>query len=355
MQRVSQAEIAARAGVSEATVSRVLNGKPGVGQATREAVLAALDVSGYQRPAHARVRTTGLVGLIIPELSNPVFPAFAQAVETALVRHGYAPVLCTLTAGGVHEDDYVALLLQRGVAGIVFVSGIHAVAGTPPDRYTALRERGLPIVMVNGYLPGVDAPFVSNDDAEAVNLAVEHLADLGHQRIGLAIGPPRYTTAARRISGFHAAIRHHLPGRLASDDVDDLIVTTSYRIEGGAAAAQTLIERGATGIVCGSDVMALGAIRAIRDRGLQVPQDISVIGSDDGFVPEFTDPPLTTIRQPVDAMGTAAVQALVHEIHGTPAPRAEILFRPDLVVRKSTAKASPTQIMGSSAPSTAEV
>lgn len=338
MEKVSQAEIAARAGVSEATVSRVLNGKPGVGRATREMVLAALDVAGYQRPAHARPSTTGLVGLIVPELNNPVFPAFAQAVETALVRNGYAPVLCTLTPGGVHEDDYVALLLQRGVAGIVFVSGIHAVAGTPPDRYAQLRGQGIPIVMVNGYLPGVDAPFVSNDDADAVDQAVRHLADLGHHRIGLAIGPPRYTTAARRISSFHSAMRRHVPRRLAPDDVDDLIATTSYRVEGGAAAAHTLLERGVTAIVCGSDVMALGAIRAVRDRGLRVPEDISVVGSDDGLLAEFADPALTTIRQPVDAMGAAAVQALVHEIHGTPAPRAEILFRPELVVRRSTAR-----------------
>lgn len=355
MRRVSQAEIAARAGVSEATVSRVLNGKAGVGRATREMVLATLDVAGYQRPAHARPRTTGLVGLIVPELNNPVFPAFAEAVETALVRNGYAPVLCTLTAGRVHEDDYVALLLQRGVAGIVFVSGIHAVAGTPPDRYTELREHGMPIVLVNGYLPGVDAPFVSNDDAEAVNLAVQHLADVGHHQIGLAMGPPRYTTAARRISSFRSAMRNHAPERLTSRDVDDLIATTSYRVEGGAAAAHTLLDRGVTAIVCGSDVMALGAIRAVRDRGLRVPQDISVIGSDDGFLAEFSDPPLTTIRQPVDAMSAAAVQALVQEIHGTPAPRAEILFRPELVVRKSTGEAPPVRIATPSTSSIAEV
>ena len=325
-------------------MSRVLNGKPGVARATREMVLASLDVSGYQRPAHAGPRTTGLVGLIVPELDNPVFPAFAQAIETALVRNGYAPVLCTLTAGGVHEDDYVALLVERGVAGIIFVSGVHAVAGTPPDRYTDLRERGMPIVLVNGYLRGVDASFVSNDDTEAVNLAVQHLADLGHHRIGLAMGPPRYTTAARRISSFHSAMRTHLPGEWTSREVNDLIATTSYRVEGGAAAAHTLLERGVTAIVCGSDVMALGAVRAVRDRGLRVPQDISVVGSDDGFLAEFSDPPLTTIRQPVQAMGAAAAQALVHEIHGTPAPRAEILFRPELVVRKSTAEAPPARV-----------
>ncbi len=342
--RVRLADIAARAGVSEATVSRVLNGRPGVARATREMVLAALDVSGYERRRVAAPRTAGLVGLVLPELDNPVFPLFAQAVETALVRYGYAPVLCTQTAGGVHEDDYVALLQRSGVAGIIFVSGIHAVAGTSPERYTRIRESGMPIVLVNGYLQGVDAPFVSADDAAAVDLAVGHLADLGHHRIGLAMGPPRYTPATRRITGFHAAMRRHLHGRVAPAEVDSLVETTSYRIEGGAAAAHALLERGVTGIVCGSDIMALGAIRAARDRGLEVPRDVSVVGSDDGLLVEFTDPPLTTVRQPVQAMGAAAVQALVHEIDGVPAPRAEYLFRPELVVRRSTAPPSPRSV-----------
>jgi DNA-binding LacI/PurR family transcriptional regulator len=336
--KVRLADIAARAGVSEATVSRVLNGKPGVARATREMVLASLDVLGYERPAQPQVRTAGLVGLIVPELDNPVFPMFAQAAETALVRHGYAPVLCTLTAGGVHEDDYVALLQQRSVAGIVFVSGIHAVASTPPTRYSRLREKGMPIVLVNGYLQGVDAPFISNDDAASVDLAVQHLADLGHHRIGLAMGPPRYTPSLRKISAFHSAMRHHVGG-IEHREVDTLIETTSFRVEGGAAAAHALLDREVTAIVCGSDLMALGAVRAARDRGLRVPEDVSVVGSDDSSLIEFTDPPLTTVRQPVQAMGAAAIQALVHEIQGIPAPRAEYLFRPELVVRASTAKA----------------
>lgn len=337
--KVRLADIAARAGVSEATVSRVLNGKPGVAHATREMVLASLDVLGYERPPQLTPRTAGLVGLIVPELDNPVFPMFAQAAEKALVRNGYAPVLCTLTAGGVHEDDYVALLQQRNVAGIIFVSGIHAVADTSPARYTRLREHGMPIVLVNGYLQDVDAPFISNDDAASVELAVAHLADLGHQRIGLAMGPPRYTPSIRKITAFHSAMRRHVGSAVHPHEVDSLIETTSFRVDGGALAAHALLERGVTAIVCGSDLMALGAVRAARDRGLRVPHDVSVVGSDDSSLLEFTDPPLTTIRQPVPAMGAAAVQALVHEIQGVLAPRAEYLFRPELVVRGSTARA----------------
>ena len=127
------ADIAAHADVSEATVSRVLNGKPGVAEATREAVLTSLDVLGYDRPCRLRRRTAALVGLIVPELTNPIFPAFAQVIETALARHEFTPVLCTQTPGGVHEDDYVQMLLDRGVAGIIFVSGRTPTSPTDPE------------------------------------------------------------------------------------------------------------------------------------------------------------------------------------------------------------------------------
>lgn len=330
--RARLADIAAQAGVSEATVSRVLNGKPGVATPTRQAVLTALDVLGYERPSRLKQHSAGLVGLIVPELDNPIFPAFAQVIESALARHGYTPVLCTQTPGGVHEDDYTQMLLERGVAGIVFISGLHADSTADPGRYRTLRQRGLPIVLVNGYTDGVDAPFISNDDVTSMDLAVTHLAALGHTRIGLALGPRRFVPVLRKISGFRDALHR----TLAVDDVEPWVECSLFTVEGGGAAAERLLDRGATAVICGSDLMALGAIRAIRGRGLRVPQDVSVVGYDDSMLVAFTDPPLTTVRQSVQAMGTAAVRALLDEISGLPAPRAEYVFRPELVVRGST-------------------
>jgi DNA-binding LacI/PurR family transcriptional regulator len=326
------ADIAKHADVSEATVSRVLNGRPGVAESTRQAVLTALDVLGYDRPSRLRRASAGLVGLILPELTNPIFPAFAQVIETALVRQGFTPVLCTHTPGGVHEDDYVQMLLDRGVAGIIYVSGQHADTRTDPSRYVHLRDRGLPIVLVNGFMPGIDAPFVSNDDEASMELSLNHLVHLGHQRIGLAVGPQRYVPSQRKIAGFNRFIKTLL-GEAA---VDDLVETEMYTVEGGQAAAQRLVEKGCTAIVCGSDLMALGAVRGVRAVGMRVPDDISVIGYDDSTLIAFTDPPLTTIRQRVLAMGECAVQALVDEIAGLPVSRTEYVFRPELVVRGST-------------------
>ncbi|GAA2650221.1 LacI family DNA-binding transcriptional regulator [Streptomyces lunalinharesii] len=331
------ADIAAQAGVSEATVSRVLNGKPGVSATTRQSVLAALDVLGYERPVRLRRRSAGLVGLITPELENPIFPAFAQVIGQALTRQGYTPVLATQTPGGSTEDELTEMLVDRGVAGIIFVSGLHADTDADMGRYERLRGQGVPFVLINGFSDKVQAPFVSPDDRTAVELAVTHLTALGHRRIGLALGPKRFVPVQRKIEGFLRCVQEQLG--LDPVAAAPLVQHSLYTLEGGQAAAAALIEQGVTAIVCASDMMALGAIRAARQRGLDVPREVSVVGFDDSPLIAFTDPPLTTIRQPVQAMGQAAVRALLEEIGGTPAPHSEFVFHPELVVRGSTASA----------------
>jgi LacI family repressor for deo operon, udp, cdd, tsx, nupC, and nupG len=334
--RARLADIASQAGVSEATVSRVLNDRPGVSVATRQAVLTALDVLGYERPLRLRGRS-GLVGLVVPELDNPIFPAFAQVMDTLLAQAGYTPVLCTQTPGGVSEDEYIDLLLDHGVAGIIFVSGMHADSTSDMTRYRTLVERGLPIVLVNGYASGVDAPFISDDDAAAMDLAVSHLVSMGHQRVGLAVGALRFVPVVRKRAAFIEAVTRQTG--ISPEEAAEFVSHSIFGLEGGQAAAHHLLGLGVTGIVCGSDLMALGAIRTIRQRGLRVPEDVSVVGYDDSRLIPFTDPPLTTVRQAVAPMATAAVQALLDGIAGNPAPQDEFIFRPELVVRGSTGPA----------------
>jgi LacI family repressor for deo operon, udp, cdd, tsx, nupC, and nupG len=341
MRRPRLHEIAAHAGVSEATVSRVLNGKPGVGQETRLQVLTALDMLGYERPATLRSTSAGLVGLVVPELVNPIFPAFAQLIESALAGHQYTPVLCTQTPGGITEDEYVEMLLARGVAGIIFISGLHADSTADPSRYTALVDRGLPIVLVNGTRPDLAVPCLSADDAGAVHSAVSHLAALGHTRFGLAVGPSRFVPVARKVEAFREAMG-------ADPRLEGIEEYTLFSVEGGHAAASRLLDAGVTAVLCASDLMALGAIRAVRSRGLEVPGDVSVVGYDDSPFMAFTDPPLTTIRQPVAAMAQAAVQTLVDAITGHRTPPGEYLFAGELVVRGSTGAvpARPSDVPG---------
>ncbi|MGI5257451.1 LacI family DNA-binding transcriptional regulator [Streptomyces angustmyceticus] len=333
-------DIAVQAQVSEATVSRVLNGRAGVAASTRQRVLAALDVLGCERPVRLRRRSAGLVGLVIPELTNPIFPAFAQIIEQALAGHGYTPVLCTQMPGGATEDELVEQLAERDVTGIVFLSGLHADTGADPSRYARLAARGVPYVLVNGCNERIDAPFVSPDDRAAARMAVRHLAELGHERIGLAVGPARYVPSRRKAEGFAAALGESFG--LSRGQAERRVRHTLFSVEGGHAAAATLLDDGCTGIVCGSDLMALGVVRAARQRGLAVPADLSVVGFDDSPLIAFTDPPLTTVRQPVQAMATAAVGALIEEIHERaagrrePPRRTEFVFQPELVVRGST-------------------
>jgi LacI family transcriptional regulator, repressor for deo operon, udp, cdd, tsx, nupC, and nupG len=335
MRRPRLQDVAAQAGVSEATVSRVLNGRPGVGEETRLQVLTALDVLGYERPAALRSTSAGLIGLVVPELVNPIFPAFAQMIESGLAGHRYTPVLCTQTPGGVTEDEYVEMLLARGVSGIIFISGLHADSTADPRRYHALVERGLPIVLVNGSRDDLRVPCISTDDEGAVRTAVNHLASLGHTRFGLAVGPARFLPVQRKVAGFRTAMA-------ADPRFDGLEEYTLFSVEGGHAAASRLLDAGATAIVCASDIMALGAVRAARARGLEVPGDVSVVGYDDSPFMAFTDPPLTTVRQPVAAMAQSAVQTLVDEITGHAAPAGEYLFDAELVVRGSTGRAPTT-------------
>ncbi|MEU4746586.1 LacI family DNA-binding transcriptional regulator [Actinosynnema sp. NPDC023658] len=332
-------DIAAQAGVSEATVSRVFNGKAGVSAATRQAVVAAMDLLGYERPPRLRQRSAGLIGLITPELSNPIFPALAQVVEQVLTSAGYTPLLCTQTPGGSTEDQLTEMLVDRGVAGIVFVSGLHADSTADMARYTKLAGRGIPFVMINGYTEKISAPFMSTDDRAAMRLAVSHLVELGHERIGLAVGPRRFVPVLRKIEGFVQHMRTALP--CTAEEAEALVQHSLFTVEGGQSAATALLDKGCTAIVCGSDLMAFGAIRAARHRGLSVPQDVSVVGFDDSPLIVFADPPLTTLRQPVEAMGQAAVNALLEEIGGTRGhsplgTHAEFVFLPELVVRGST-------------------
>nr|WP_221185595.1 LacI family DNA-binding transcriptional regulator [Flexivirga oryzae] len=326
------ARIAEHAGVSEATVSRVLNNKSNVAEETRAAVLTSIDVLGFERPSHLRSRMgAGPVGLIVPELTNPVFPLFAQVIQQRLAAKGFTAVLCTQAPGGVAEEDYLPMLLDHDVCGIIFVSGKHAESNSDISAYQKLLAEGVPIVMINGHRPEIAAPSLSTDERAAVALAFDHLVQLGHERIGLATGQPRYVPSIRKVAEFERQV--------AAAGMEKLIEQTWFTVEGGELAGRSLIAQGATGIICGSDLMALGVMRAATQLGLTVPTDLSVIGYDGSDITKYTGPPLTTIRQDVATMSAAAADALAELVKGHPQPSGDALFAPELLVRGSTGRA----------------
>jgi DNA-binding LacI/PurR family transcriptional regulator len=325
------AEVARHVGVSEATVSRVLNQRPGVAEPTRQAVLTALDVLGYERPTQLRGERARLVGLVLPELQNPIFPAVADVVGGALAQHGFTPVLCTRTVGGFTEAAYVDLLFDQQVSGVVFAGGLYAQEDAPHGHYAKLAERNLPTVFINAAAPWLDFPTISCDDAMAAEQALDHLLALGHGNIGLLLGPSDHVPSNRKRDGARAAAARH-----GLEIPDRLVARAMFSAEGGQAACGQLLDEAATAIVCASDPLALGAIRAARRRGLHVPGDVSVVGFDDSAFMKYTDPPLTTVRQPIETMGRAAVDRLVSQLEGRRDGPGELLYAPELVVRSST-------------------
>ncbi len=318
--------------MSEATVSRVLNSKPGVSDATRETVLTALDVLGYERPTKLRGERARLVGLVLPELQNPIFPALAEVIGAALSQHGLTPVLCTQIAGDTGEATYVDMLLeQQQVAGIVFAGGHYSQADADHAHYERLARRKLPVVLINAGIDRLPFPRVVCDDASAMEQSLEHVTALGHDRVGLILGPRDHEPSRRKLTAARVSLAW---GGRSLDE--SLVIHSAFSLQSGQAAATTLVDRGATALICASDPLALGAIRAVRRLGLSVPADVSVIGYDDSAFMSAVEPPLTTVRQPIEAMGRAAVAALLAQIRGEELPVGELLFEPELVVRRST-------------------
>jgi DNA-binding LacI/PurR family transcriptional regulator len=233
------------------------------------------------------------------------------------------------------EAEYVEMLLERQVSGMVFAGGQYAEADAPHEHYARLLKLRLPVVLVNAAADHLDFPRVSTDDAAAMEQAYGHLASLGHERIGLILGPPDHVPSRRKLATFEDIVM-----KTAGSVPDaELVERTMFSLEGGHAAATRLIKAGATGIICASDPMALGAIRAARRAGLSVPADISVVGYDDSAFMSCTDPPLTTVRQPIEAIGRAAVAMLVSQIEGAEVSAEELFFEPEIVARGSTAAA----------------
>ena len=249
---------------------------------------------------------------------------------------GFNAVLCTRT-GSMSEAEYVEMLLERQVSGMVFAGGQYAEADAPHDHYLRLLKLRLPVVLAfqRPAAEHLDFPRGSTDDAVAIEQAYGHLTSLGHERIGLILGPPDHVPSRRKLAAFEVASRRATGSTLPAE----LVERTMFSLEGGHAAATRLIGQGVTGIVCASDPLALGAIRAARRLGLSVPADVSVVGYDDSAFMSCTDPPLTTVRQPIEAIGRAAVAMLAGQIEGAEVAAEELFFEPEIVARGSTAAA----------------
>lgn len=325
-------DIARAAGVSEATVSRVLNGRAGVNDSTRRSVLETARRLG--RGAGPGAAPGGpLVGVLVPDLDNQVFTAWAERVEAELFERG-ASTLVALRARTVErEREILQRFLHCGAEAVIVISGHHAQEQGPVEHYREVTAAGVPLVLVNGVREDLEAAFLSTDDEDAVRSVLSHLHELGHERVGLAVGDEHTWPVREKLRAFEEVTASW--GGPARP-----VAFTDFSYAGGYEAARDLVERDATAIVCGSDVMAAGALEGVRSLGLAVPRDVSVVGYDDVFWASLTNPPLTTVRQAVGSIARAAVRTALGGGEDSRRPaRTEVVFRPQLVVRGSTAAA----------------
>ena len=324
------ADVAAHSGVSTATVSRVMSGSAPARDATRERVLAAARELDYRPSGIARAlkrSETRTIGLLITDIGNPFFPQVVRAVEDEAHRRGYGVVLCNAADDPERELAYLDVLLERRVDGLIVAS-----ARTTRRHAERLASVPMPVVLVNAEGPAGGRPRITVAHRRGARLAAEHLLALGHRRLAHITAPASGAGAARlRKAGVTDALR------AAGLDPSSLAVAEGdEHVEGGARATEELLLRrpAVTAIVCYNDLTAVGALRALRSAGLRIPQDVSLVGFDDIELASWTDPPLTTVRQPTDILGRWAVERLTEPAATGATER--VILQPTLVVRAST-------------------
>lgn len=324
-------DVARRAGVSVATASRVASGAHPVRPETRERVERAMRELLYV-PSGRRAET-GLIGVLVPELVNPIFPALAQAIETRAAPEGLASILCNTGEAAFREVDYVHMLLDRHVEGMLFISCEMTNLRGDHGHYRRLVHEGARLVFVNGALHTLDVPSIGVDERAAGELATSHLLELGHERIGFVAGPEHYLPTQLKGAGRQAALR--------SAGISDghLVAHGAFSSDGGSRALRDLLERAErpTAVICSSDVMAIGALREAHRQGLSVPRDLSIVGFDGIDATRWTEPELTTVEQPIAEIADTAVKTLQTLIADPSSAVPNSYFRPSLHVRGTTA------------------
>lgn len=325
-------DVARLAGVSVATVSNVLNNARTVAAETRERVRRAVDALGYAPHAAARSmrgRGSGLIGLILADITNPFFTALVHTVERAANAHGYSVLLCNSDEDLAREEQHLDLLRTQRVDGIILAATGHPSGG----RAAALSRLRAPVVLVDRGFPEFGLDAVVLDNRRAALEATRHIVSFGHRRIAMIGGPVQVSTGADRLAGYREALHEAgLPYE------ERLVRDAGFREEPAYEAACELLaapER-PTAIFAANNLIAIGVMRAIADARLDCPHDVSVVSIDDFAWANAFRPRLTTVAQPVAAMGEAAVRLLLARISGAaPAAARTEVMAPMLQVRDS--------------------
>jgi LacI family transcriptional regulator len=334
MQKPGIHEVARHAGVSAATVSRVLNGTALVRAERRERVLHALAELNY-RPNHVarnlRRQRTRMIGVLVSDIENPHFSGLVRAIEQRAYEEGYRLLLCNTDERADKQANYLRVLAAERVAGVI-------LSTTDPDasEISELFDLGIPVVAIDRSVTDPRADAVLVDNAAATRRATEHVIAGGHTRIGFVGGPTEIETAAARRAGYRQAID---AAGLVRHEAED-----SFRIEGGRAATEHLLgtDSELTALITANNLITIGALEVLRAHALRIPQQIAVVAVDDPFWAEVVEPPLTALAQPVWAIAESAFSFLIERIeHAREQPR-QLMLDFELRVRGSCGRRMPS-------------
>ena len=323
--------VAARAGVSFTTVSHVLNGTRRVSDSARERVERAVAEMGYAPSAVARalrMSETGIIGVLVPNITNPFFAELTRGIEDCCRRTDYSVFLCNSDDDSERQSRYLQILLERRVDGLLLA----AAAGEASVLANRLAATRVPTVVVDRAIPGLAADLVRVDHEAGAWQAVQHLLGLGHRAIACLSGPSEFAVSRARVAGWRLGLAEAgitpAPGWLLEGDFS--------APAGHALARQLLALGGVTAIFASNDLLAIGALRAAAELGVAVPAALSVIGLDGIDLGGYAYPALTTVGHPIRAMGETAAGVLIERIATGPAGCREVVLPAQLLMREST-------------------
>jgi LacI family transcriptional regulator len=328
-------DVAKQAGVAPITVSRVVNNSGYVSEETRARVEAAIADMGYVPNVLARSlrsRRTDTLALILTDISNPFWTTVVRGVEDAASNAGFNVILCNTDESEAEQDKYLRVLLQKQVDGVLLVPARSALE---PIQF--VQSQDTPVVVLDRLIPDVQADTVHCDSEGGAHQLTRLLLSLGHRRIAVLSGPQGVSTAEDRVAGYQRALKE------AGLDVDPaLVYYGQFSLESGYTMTQRVLAATPrpSGLFAGNNFIAIGALRALRDAGLQVPEDLALVGFDDLPADLVVDPFLTVVAQPAYEMGRRATELLLARLSGE-APEAyqEIVLPTELIVRQSSGQA----------------
>ncbi len=324
-------DVAKHAGVSIATVSHVINNTRFVSEETKQKVFAAMEKFAYKPNAVARSlrkKESRIIGLILPDNTNPYFAEIAWSIEYASRNLGYSVILCNSDGNVTQESSYIDILLEKQVDGVILVA-----AGESTANFLKLQERNIPTVMVDRDSPNVNIDSIQINNALFGQIATDHLLELGHKKIACITGPREVTPSFDRVDGYKKALKlREIPIN------DEFIIRGDFKPQGGYLAASKLLSLNSrpTAIFACNDLMAFGVIHAATEAGINIPEELSLIGFDDIYLSTYCNPQLTTIKQPRMEMGEDAVHFLISRMKDHEKLSRKIVLNASLIIRSST-------------------